>query len=584
MDFPKKQAQRLMPLYLLEYSEKLFTNHPDPSAPWGGGGGSDYTAGQGITITNNEISVDTNVIATKSDIPTNYVTTTQLDDKLNDYAEIVDVTNGFPDATKTAEILANPSKYVIHGTTTINGFAYHIFASYAGKVTTIGYTWMQIIRIPYNSYYTLKPYAFGYDDDNTWKGPYQYLWKISYYDDIYNAPKFATVATSGSYNDLIDKPTIPDTNNFVTLDTEQTITGLKTIGETSGTISEVDFSGFTFKLSNKAINHPEADIKIRNGSYDGYQHPIISSTKGLYVNLAKIKLGDDGNNTYGITMPDSSTWETDRVLATTNDIPTVNNPTITFTQGGTTKGTITLNQSGDQTIEFDAGPSIPDSPFLKVVDPYDQMLFSLDGSDSSWYKSVDLSAFNRMYYVNLSALNPVFKDGLTSTYNYQTNQLEVGLSAPIPDTTKFVTTDTNQTITGLKSFDSGSLSVEKSSPVPITLTFRPNMFVYIAGDGVKNFKLPTGKPSGTTFEPTEYTLATTDDIPTIPVLATVATSGSYNDLTDKPVIPSTATSTSTSTVTPSTIELVFTYEDNTTQTITLMTGATVSTSTTTTLS
>ena len=40
MDFPKKQAQRLMPLYLLEYSEKLFTNHPDPSAPWGGGGSS----------------------------------------------------------------------------------------------------------------------------------------------------------------------------------------------------------------------------------------------------------------------------------------------------------------------------------------------------------------------------------------------------------------------------------------------------------------------------------------------------------------------------------------------------------------
>lgn len=68
MDFPKKQAQRLMPLYLLEYSEKLFTNHPNPEDPWGGG--SDYTAGQGITITNNEISVDTNVIATKSDIPT----------------------------------------------------------------------------------------------------------------------------------------------------------------------------------------------------------------------------------------------------------------------------------------------------------------------------------------------------------------------------------------------------------------------------------------------------------------------------------------------------------------------------------
>ena len=39
----------------------------------------------------------------------------------------------------------------------------------------------------------------------------------------------------------------------------------------------------------------------------------------------------------------------------TLSIPTVNNQTITFTQGGTTKGTITLNQSSNQTIAFDAG-------------------------------------------------------------------------------------------------------------------------------------------------------------------------------------------------------------------------------------
>lgn len=37
------------------------------------------------------------------------------------------------------------------------------------------------------------------------------------------------------------------------------------------------------------------------------------------------------------------------------DIPTVNNSTITFTQGGVTKGTITLNQSSNQTIALDAG-------------------------------------------------------------------------------------------------------------------------------------------------------------------------------------------------------------------------------------
>lgn len=44
-------------------------------------------------------------------------------------------------------------------------------------------------------------------------------------------------------------------------------------------------------------------------------------------------------------------------VAMTSDIPTVNNPTITFTQGGTTKGTITLNQSSNQTIALDGGSS-----------------------------------------------------------------------------------------------------------------------------------------------------------------------------------------------------------------------------------
>lgn len=43
------------------------------------------------------------------------------------------------------------------------------------------------------------------------------------------------------------------------------------------------------------------------------------------------------------------------LLSGTPTIPNVNNPTITFTQGGTTKGTITLNQSSSQTIAFDAG-------------------------------------------------------------------------------------------------------------------------------------------------------------------------------------------------------------------------------------
>lgn len=40
---------------------------------------------------------------------------------------------------------------------------------------------------------------------------------------------------------------------------------------------------------------------------------------------------------------------------TSTTIPTVNNPTVTINQGGTTKGSFTLNQSGEATINLDSG-------------------------------------------------------------------------------------------------------------------------------------------------------------------------------------------------------------------------------------
>ena len=62
INFPKKQEQRLIPKYLLEYAEELQENHPDPTDPWGGSGGDvNIEAGTGITITTE--SDDTKVIS-----------------------------------------------------------------------------------------------------------------------------------------------------------------------------------------------------------------------------------------------------------------------------------------------------------------------------------------------------------------------------------------------------------------------------------------------------------------------------------------------------------------------------------------
>ena len=103
VNLPKKQQQCLIPRYLLQYLQDLQISHNDPTAPWGGGGGGSYTAGTGIDITNDIISVDSTVVALKTDLSDyvtsselitelgNYVTTTDLATELLDYAELSDL-------------------------------------------------------------------------------------------------------------------------------------------------------------------------------------------------------------------------------------------------------------------------------------------------------------------------------------------------------------------------------------------------------------------------------------------------------------------------------------------------------------
>lgn len=175
--FPKKQEQRLIPKYLLEYAEELQENHPDPSASWGGGSGGDYTAGNGIDITENVISVD-NTVALKEDIITSY---DDLSDKpdLSVYELKTDAFSGdYDDLTN--------------------------------KPTLFSGDYDDLTDKPDLSVYELKTDAFSGD-----------------YDDLTNKPTIPT-ATSQLTNDsgFITSSAIP--TNYVTTDTAQNITANKT--------------------------------------------------------------------------------------------------------------------------------------------------------------------------------------------------------------------------------------------------------------------------------------------------------------------------------------------------------------------
>ena len=191
------------------------------------------------------------------------------------------------------------------------------------------------------------------------------------WDDITDKPTFANVATSGSYNDLLDKPVIPDTSNFVTLDTAQTITGNKTFDICLRIEDTVD--GFSSYIFPDRVQYQDANqdilkvtiFSLPTGKPSGVEYTLATTDDIPSLNgyATESWVGQQGflTNVSWNIITDKPTFATVATSGSYNDlidkptIPTVNNPTITFTQGGVSKGTISLNQSTDQTIELDAG-------------------------------------------------------------------------------------------------------------------------------------------------------------------------------------------------------------------------------------
>ena len=179
----------------------------------------------------------------------------------------------------------------------------------------------------------------------------------------------APVAKSGNYNDLINTPTIG--------------AGVVTImqgGVTKGTIN-VNQTGNTTINIDAPIAAPVTSVNgkvgavVLNYADVGAQAPI--------ADLATIRAGAAA----GATAVQPGSLATVATTGNYNDllnkptIPTVGNGTITITQGGVTKGTFTTNQSGNTTIDVDAGGGSADFP--------DQTghageFLTTDGSDVAW--------------------------------------------------------------------------------------------------------------------------------------------------------------------------------------------------------
>lgn len=135
-------------------------------------------------------------------------------------------------------------------------------------------------------------------------------------------------------------------------------------------------------------------------------------------------------------------------------IPTVNNPTITITQGGVTKGSFTLNQSTGDTIALDAGGGgsvdIDNSTITKNVSDELQAVATINANTAA------------------GATNPIYDwVGTLAEYNAQ------NIESLHPDWMCYITDDV-----------SGGLSVYTKSEVDTLLAGKANTATTLAGYGI----------------------------------------------------------------------------------------------------
>ena len=333
---------------------------------------------------------------------------------------------------------------------------------------------------------------------------------------------------SGDYNDLINKPDIPSKTSDLTNDSGfinqiKTINNESLIGTGNITIEGSGFSGSYNDLTDKpTIPSKTSDLTndsgfinqiktINNQSLIGTGNLTIDTFSGDYDDLTNkptiptktSDLTNDSGFVVGSTLATVATSGSYNDLTNTPTIPTVGNGTITITQGGTTKGTFTLNQSGNSTIALDAGGS--------------------GGGD------VSAAGDNTFTGTN------TFTTGLTIGGEEEEGAIGLGISSDI----------------GLVDIAVNQMSLSNSSGNGFSLVLSEdwdeelqdyNLQTFVSTHnlniiGTTSVTIDGNQVLTTNDVATVATSGSYNDLTNKPTLATVATSGSYNDLSNKPAIP-----------------------------------------------
>ena len=334
-----------------------------------------------------------------------------------------------------------------------------------------------------------------------------------------NRSELARVATSGSFNDLLDKPTIPtktseliNDSGFLTEQTLKTINGESIVGEGnieigggSGTQVQSDWAETNTESVSYIKNKPTLSIVATSGSFnDLLDKPVIPTKTSELTN-------------------DSGFLTEHQPLKTINGESIVGEGNIEIGGGSSQWGSITGNISNQTDLQSELSKRKQDLDLstldqAKLVDFYNNTILYQQNYNLNWggLPIVSISTWN----------NPDFGEVRLVQYDIlgETN-LQTEINTRISFKGRLVTS-TGESIVWSEAME----------------------FVRVC---------QTGSYNDLTDKPNLSTVATTgsyNDLTNKPNFSTVATTGSYNDLTNKPTIPS------------NTVEMVVEFADGTSTT------------------
>lgn len=177
-------------------------------------------------------------------------------------------------------------------------------------------------------------------------------------DYIKNKPSLATVATSGSYNDLTNKPTIPTINNgTLTIQKNGTSVATFTANQAGNATANITVPTKTSELTNNSNFVVDASyVHTDNNFTTTLKDKLDGIAAGAEVNVqSNWTQSDNTKDDYIKNKPSLATVATSgsyNDLTNKPTIPTVNNGTLTIQKNGTNVQTFTANQSGNATANI----------------------------------------------------------------------------------------------------------------------------------------------------------------------------------------------------------------------------------------